>query len=297
MTTIDKSGVSVEEIIRNFRREHNISDHELYYEIIKKPSKGFLGLFANKIALVRFQLPEPEDRIRLFLETLLSKMGISFAKMKTRKEGKTLFITIEGIVETGFVIGKNGSMLETIQYFINRVFESDNTFERIYVDANGYRQRKENQFLDKFLPQFKKIKLNGKAITLEPMNPAERRIIHRHIEKQRGLKTLTIGEGEIKRIVVFSAKQKESEVLKNPKPAQAKEKETKVKDTVVKENVSTSVRPKRNRRPQKKTENKPSAVAKTSDTAKDKPEPSPKPPRKSNYRPRRKNNKTQGGDS
>ncbi|MFA7652035.1 MAG: Jag N-terminal domain-containing protein, partial [Synergistaceae bacterium] len=121
MTTIDKSGVSVEEIIRTFRREHNIKDHELKYEILKKPSKGFFGLFANKSALVRFQLPENEDRIRLFTESLLCKMGISFSDITSKKEGKTLFLTVNGIVETGFIIGKNGTMLETIQYLINRV--------------------------------------------------------------------------------------------------------------------------------------------------------------------------------
>ncbi|MDY0381915.1 MAG: Jag N-terminal domain-containing protein, partial [Candidatus Cloacimonadaceae bacterium] len=104
MNTIDKSGVSVEEIIRTFRREHNIKDHELKYEILKRPSKGFFGLFANKVALVRFQLPENEDRIRLFTESLLGKIGISFGTINTKREGKTLFLTVDGIVETGFII-------------------------------------------------------------------------------------------------------------------------------------------------------------------------------------------------
>lgn len=217
MNTIDKSGPSVEDIIRDFRNEHNISDHELKYEILKKPSKGFFGLFANKQALVRFQVPESSDRVRLFAETLLSKMGISFSTINTKMEGKTMYLVIEGIVETGFIIGKNGSMLETIQYLLNRVFEGDRKLDRIYVDADGYRERRESQFLNKFLPQINKIKVHGKALTLDPMSPGERRIIHRHVERDKGLKTLTIGEGENKRIVIFSSKQKESEVLQQSK--------------------------------------------------------------------------------
>lgn len=222
MNTIDRSGESVEAIIRAFRNEHNIRDHELSYEILKKPSKGFFGLFANKLALVRFQVPESSDRARLFTETLLKKMGISFSNITSKMEGKTLYLTIEGIAETGFLIGKNGSMLETIQYLVNRVFEGDRKLERIYLDADGYRERRESQFLHKFLPQINKIKIHGKALTLDPMSPGERRIIHRHIERDKGLRTLTIGEGEQKRIVIFSAKQKESEVLqqaKGEKPA------------------------------------------------------------------------------
>ncbi|HCX60277.1 MAG TPA: hypothetical protein DG355_06390, partial [Candidatus Cloacimonas sp.] len=248
MNTIDKSGVSVEEIIRTFRREHNIKDHELKYEILKRPSKGFFGLFANKVALVRFQLPENEDRIRLFTESLLGKMGISFGTIHSKKEGKTLFLTVDGIVETGFIIGKNGSMLETIQYLINRVFEGDRQIERIYLDTDGYRQRREDQFLNKFLPRINKIKTSGNTLTLEPMSPGERRIIHRHIEKDKGLKTLTIGEGDNKRIVVFSSRLKEHEVLKKNSKAKADDTEAKPEENKPKP------RTRRPRAPQKKRE-------------------------------------------
>ncbi|HNQ43291.1 MAG TPA: Jag N-terminal domain-containing protein [Candidatus Cloacimonadota bacterium] len=213
MTTIDKSGSDVEEIIRQFRREHNIRDHELSYEILKKPSKGIFGLFANKIALVRFNLPETSDRAQLYTETLLKKMGVSFDGIKPKMEGKTLYLSIEGVKDPGFVIGKNGLMLETLQYLVNRVFEDERKLDRIYLDADGYRERREAQFLRQFLPLIAKIKSQGKPLTLDPMSPGERRIIHRHIERDRGLRTLTIGEGENKRIVIFSAKQKESDVL------------------------------------------------------------------------------------
>ncbi len=165
------------------------------------------------MALVRFQVPESADRVRLFTETLLDKMGISFQKVLTHKEGNTLHLTIEGIVETGFVIGKNGQMLETIQYLLNRVFESDRQISRIYIDADGYRERRESQFLNQYIPMFKKLKSSGEALTLEPMRAGERRIIHRYVERDKALRTLTIGEGENKRIVVFSSKLSEKEVL------------------------------------------------------------------------------------
>ncbi|MCK9584560.1 MAG: Jag N-terminal domain-containing protein [Candidatus Cloacimonetes bacterium] len=243
MNTIDRSGDSVEEIIRKFRSEHSISDHELKYEIIKKPSKGFFGLFANKIALVRFQLPENQDRVRLFTETLLTKMGVSFGKVISKTEGKTLFLTIEGVAEPGFVIGKNGSMLETIQYLINRAFEDDRTIERIYVDADGYRARRETQFLNRYISDIKKVKIQNKSLTLEPMNPGERRIIHRHIEGDKGLRTLTVGEGENKRIVIFSSKQKESEIRKQ--------------NSLDKPEDTRSPKPDRARRPQRPSPRKP----------------------------------------
>lgn len=224
MTTIDKSGTSIEEIIRAFRIEYKIRDWELHYEVLKKPSKGFLGLFANKLALVRFQLPTPADRVKIFTENLLKKMGISFEKISSKLEGKTLYLEIGGCKDTGFLIGKNGLMLENIQFLVNRIFEDDRKLDKIYLDADGYRERREAQFIRPFLPQIAKIKVHGKPLTLEPMTASERRIIHRHVERDKALRTLTIGEGEKKRIVVFSAKQNEKDALIQSKAATTEEK-------------------------------------------------------------------------
>ena len=224
MNTIDKSGTCIEDIICDFRNEYKIRDWELHYEILKKPSKGFLGLFASKIALVRFQLPSTSDRAKLFTETLLKKMGISVEKISSKMEGKTLYLEIIGCKDTGFLIGKNGQMLETIQFLVNRIFEDDRKLEKIYLDADGYRERREAQFIRPFLPQIAKIKVHGKPLTLDPMSASERRIIHRHVERDKALRTLTIGEGEMKRIVVFSAKQNEKDALSQSKASTSEEK-------------------------------------------------------------------------
>ncbi len=213
MTSIDKTGTSVEELIRQFRAENNIRDWELKYEILKKPSAGFLGLFASKVAIVRFQLPDLHDRVALFTDKLLRQMGVGFDHIDCRMEGKNVYMEVVDLKDAGFFIGKNGTMVETIQFYVNRVFEYDRRIERIYLDASGYRQRRESTFIRQFMPVFSKVKSSGKPETLDPMTASDRRVIHKHVEGDRSLRTLTIGEGELKRIVVFSSKQKESDVL------------------------------------------------------------------------------------
>ncbi|NLN85902.1 MAG: RNA-binding protein [Candidatus Cloacimonetes bacterium] len=217
MASIEKTGSNIEQIIADFRGEHKIRDWELNYKIIKKPSKGFFGLFSNKTAVVRFELPELGERAANFLSQLLMKMGIQYEVVDFRTKGKTAFLEIKGSQDSGLLIGKNGYMLENLQYLINRIFENDRGLDRIYLDVDGYRQRREAQFLGQFKPVIKKVRETGKPQTLEPLNPSERRIIHRHVEQDKTLRTLTIGEGEMKRIVIFSAKQKESEVLSQAK--------------------------------------------------------------------------------
>lgn len=213
MTSIEKTGTSVEELIAAFRGEHRIKDWELKYKIVKKPSKGLFGLFGNKAAVVRFELPSLDERAASFLSQLLGKMGIPFDKVDAKTEGKTVYLEIKGSQDTGLLIGKNGYMLETLQYFVNRIYENERDLDRVYLDVDGYRERREAQFLRQFHPLIKKVREQGKPQTLDPMNATDRRVIHRHIERDRGLRTLTIGEGEMKRIVIFSAKQKESEAL------------------------------------------------------------------------------------
>ncbi|GAB1468673.1 hypothetical protein MASR2M64_14160 [Candidatus Cloacimonadota bacterium] len=249
MTTIDKSGTSVEDIISAFRKENTIRDWELKYDILKKPNNGIFGLFANKTALVRFHLPDTADRAKLFTTSLLTKMGLGFDSISAKLEGKTLYLEINGCKDTGFLIGKNGNMLESIQFLVNRVFEYDRKIERIYLDADGYRERREDFFFRQFLPQISKIKTQGKPLTLEPMSAGERRIIHRHIERDKGLRTLTIGEGEKKRIVIFSAKQSEKEVLsqtdgEKSKPASGKTDDKKTPAVAKKSRPNTPRQPK-----------------------------------------------------
>ena len=213
MTSIEKTGTNVEAIISAFRGEHRIKDWELKYEIVKKPSKGLFGLFANKTAMVRFELPSIGERAASFLSQLLGKMGIPYKQVFTKTEGKMVYLEITGSEDSGLLIGKNGYMLETLQFLVNRVYETERDLDRVLLDVDGYRQRREAQFLKQFQPLIKKVREQGKPQTLEPLNSTDRRVIHRHIERDRGLRTLTIGEGEMKRIVIFSAKQKESEAL------------------------------------------------------------------------------------
>ncbi|HOZ01423.1 MAG TPA: Jag N-terminal domain-containing protein, partial [Candidatus Syntrophosphaera sp.] len=94
MNTIEKTGPSVESLIREFCSEHKIKDWELKYTVVKKPSSGFLGLFGSKTAVVRFDLPELADRASLFLSRLLQKMGVAYDKIEAKTEGKSVYLDI-----------------------------------------------------------------------------------------------------------------------------------------------------------------------------------------------------------
>lgn len=214
MKNIEIKGTDLNEIISNFRKEYKIKDWELKYEVLSKPSKGLFGLFGNKQAVIRFNLPSSEDRVKLFLEKLLAFMDITYDNMQIKTEQKTIYVTINNSSDAGFLIGKNGNMLEQLQYLVNRIFENVPNLERVYIDTEDYRYRQEQTFIRPYIPIINKVKATGKSVTLEPMPSSDRRVIHKYVEGERTLKTLTIGDGDNKRIVIMPAGQKESEPAK-----------------------------------------------------------------------------------
>ena len=214
MKSIEIKGNSINDIINNFRKEYKVKDSELKYEIISKPSGGFLGLFGKKQAAIRFNVMSTEERVVLYIEQLMKLMGVEYKNIKARTEQKTVYVTINNAADAGFLIGKNGNMLEQLQYLANRTFENIPNLERIYLDTEDYRYRQEQTFLRPFISIIQGVKISGKSVTLEPMQGGERRIIHKYVEGDRALKTLTIGDGDQKRIVVMLSNQKEKEPVK-----------------------------------------------------------------------------------
>ncbi len=217
MKVIEKSGSSVAELVSQFRKENGLKEWEVDYDVLVEASSGFLGMFGKKPAKVQFKIAEPTQRVQRFVELLLEHLNLNFSNVETKIEGKTVYAIIHECNDPGFLIGKNGSMLETLQYLLNRIFESCRDIDKVYLDSEGYRTRREEQYLRLYVPKIVKVKSSGKSLTLDPMNAGERRIIHKYIERDRNLRTLTIGEGEKKRIVVFSSKQSEKDVLSQMK--------------------------------------------------------------------------------
>jgi len=218
MKTMDICGKSVSEILSQFAREKKINLDEIQYEVIDNGSPGFLGL-GRRPARVRILFSSVKERVSNFVEQLLHKLDLGFSEVRCKTEGKAVYVDIIEPSDPGFLIGKNGSILETLQFLVNRIFESSRDIERIYLDTENYRHRREKAFLNPYLPQFKQVKTTGKALTMEPMPAPQRRIIHRYIESDPFLRTLTVGEGDNKRIVVFSANQNEKEALPKANPA------------------------------------------------------------------------------
>jgi spoIIIJ-associated protein len=140
-----------------------------------------------------------------FLEEVLSTMGLNAEVEETKFSGNPGFI-IKG-KGLGLIIGRRGQTLDSLQYLVNIVANRyAEKRVRIVLDAENYRQkRKESleQLAERMAAQAVR---TNKPVRLEPMNPAERKIIHSYLQKRSKVETMSEGSEPYRRVVISPKK-------------------------------------------------------------------------------------------
>jgi spoIIIJ-associated protein len=144
---------------------------------------------------------------RDFVEEMLTKMGmdvlVDLVEPEPDDPPGEIRIEIEGR-DSGRIIGKKGQVLAAIQHIVNRTVNRPGMDRRhIVVDAEGYRQRREDTLATMAQKLGKKALDEGKIITFEPMSPRDRRIVHLALAKFPGVVTKSDGEGEGRRVQII----------------------------------------------------------------------------------------------
>jgi spoIIIJ-associated protein len=147
------------------------------------------------------------ESAREFVEAMLTKMGmdvvVDLVEPEPGDPAGEIRIEIEGR-DSGRIIGKKGQVLSAIQHIVNRVVNRPGLERRhVVVDAEGYRQRREDTLATMAQRLGKKALEEGKIITFEPMNPRDRRIVHLALAKFPGVVTKSDGEGEGRRVQII----------------------------------------------------------------------------------------------
>ena len=140
-----------------------------------------------------------------FVETLVKNLELNVtANLVTDAENGSA-ITIAGD-DAGMLIGHHGETLDAVQYLANLAAnraEGKDDHERITVDVEGYREKREETLRALARRMAAKVQKYGKSVMLEPMNPYERRIIHSEIQQIEGISTNSIGSDENRKVVIF----------------------------------------------------------------------------------------------
>lgn len=137
-----------------------------------------------------------------FLYDVLKTMGMEVKITTSIDEEGALSIELEG-ENMGILIGKRGQTLDSLQYLTNRVANKmQDGYVRVKLDTENYRQRRKETLENLAKNIAHKVKRTKKPVSLEPMNPYERRIIHSALQSDRYVSTHSEGEEPYRRVVV-----------------------------------------------------------------------------------------------
>ena len=123
-------------------------------------------------------------------------------EVKYNEEDKTMDIELSGD-EMGVLIGKRGQTLDSLQYLVSLVVNKEtDDYVRVKVDTEDYRQRRKETLENLAKNIAYKVKKTRRPVSLEPMNPYERRIIHSALQNDKYVSTHSEGDEPFRRVVV-----------------------------------------------------------------------------------------------
>ncbi len=137
-----------------------------------------------------------------YLTKVLTALGAEDFKIETSLNGETVFLDIVG-EKLGVVIGRRGETLDALQYLtILASNKAEESYCRISVDCNGYRAKRKETLEALAVKTAHRVLKQGRRVTLEPMNPYERRIIHSKVAEIEGVFSNSIGEEPFRKVVI-----------------------------------------------------------------------------------------------
>jgi spoIIIJ-associated protein len=197
------SAKTVDDCITDACQFFSVTSDKLEYEVVEEGSSGFLGI-GSKNAVIKAKVKgSVEDRVKGFLADVFAAMNIeATSKIKYDADNKNMDIEILGD-DMGLLIGKRGQTLDSLQYLVSLVVNKESgDYIRVKLDTENYRERRKDTLENLAKNMAFKVKRTKRPVSLEPMNPYERRVIHSALQSDKFVITHSEGEEPYRHVVV-----------------------------------------------------------------------------------------------
>ena len=203
MEFLEFNAKTVSECITLACQELAVTSDKLEYEVVNEGSSGFLGFNAKPAVIKAGIKSSVDDKVKNFLKDVFAAMNLTVVvDVKYDEEERAMDIDLSGD-EMGVLIGKRGQTLDSLQYLASLVANKDaDSYIRVKVDTENYRQRRKETLENLAKNISFKVKRTKRSVSLEPMNPYERRIIHSALQGDKFVTTHSEGEEPFRRVVV-----------------------------------------------------------------------------------------------
>lgn len=204
MEFVEFSAKTVNDAIIEACQKFTVASDKLEYEVIEEGSSGFLGI-GSKPAVIKARVKSSvEDTAKDFLNGVFEAMNmVVVSEVKYNEDENTMDIELSGD-EMGVLIGKRGQTLDSLQYLVSLlVNKKRESYVRVKLDTENYRERRKETLETLAKNIASKVKRTKRPVSLEPMNPYERRVIHAVLQNDKYVLTRSEGEEPYRHVVVF----------------------------------------------------------------------------------------------
>lgn len=176
---------------------------EIEYEVLEKGTSGFLGIGSKPAVIQARKKCSVEDYAREFLNNVFAAMKLEVEILiKVNDSDRVIEIELKGD-DMGILIGKRGQTLDSLQYLTSLVVNKEQKdYVRVKLDTENYRKRRKETLENLARNIAYKVKKTRRPVSLEPMNPYERRIIHSALQGNKFVETYSEGSEPYRHVVV-----------------------------------------------------------------------------------------------
>jgi spoIIIJ-associated protein len=213
------SARTVEEAIELALKELGADRDEAEVEVLSRGKAGFLGIGAElaRVRVSRLAVGgasgdgDAGEQSAASVATaavgrILEAAGVNVTRtLRSAHDPETGGPVIDLAGEdSGLLIGRRGQTLQALQFLVTLIVRKKLGEDvRVVLDVENYRQRRENSLRDMAAKVATRVAQTNRSITLEPMPPADRRIIHTSLAEHPGVRTESAGEGENRKVTII----------------------------------------------------------------------------------------------
>ena len=203
MEFIEISAKNVDDAITQATVQLGITSDQLEYEVLDKGSIGFLGIGSKNAVIKARKKFSIDENVVEFLSSIFDAMKMEVEILvAVNEEEHIIEVELKGD-DMGILIGKRGQTLDSLQYLTNlAINKHSDEYYKVKIDTEDYRKRRKETLENLAKNIAYKVKRTKRPVSLEPMNPFERRIIHSALQNDRYVTTHSEGDEPYRHVVV-----------------------------------------------------------------------------------------------
>ena len=197
------SAKNVDDAITQATVQLGITSDQLEYEVLDKGSTGFLGIGSKNAVIKARKKFSIDENVVEFLSSIFDAMKMEVEILvAVNEEEHIIEVELKGD-DMGILIGKRGQTLDSLQYLTNlAINKHSDEYYKVKIDTEDYRKRRKETLENLAKNIAYKVKRTKRPVSLEPMNPFERRIIHSALQNDRYVTTHSEGDEPYRHVVV-----------------------------------------------------------------------------------------------